>query len=123
MGRVANRIKEGKFSVNGVEYSLNINNGVNHLHGGLKGFDKKLWEWDILRPASVSITEKDVPIDVTMAGFTFRYKAKDMEEGYPGELLVEVQYLLTDRGQILMRYSALTDKHTPVNITNHTYCK
>jgi aldose 1-epimerase len=109
--------------VNGVDYSLAVNNGVNHLHGGLKGFDKKIWDWDIVHQTSISMKEGDTEVECSVAGFRFRYRSKDMEEGYPGELLVEVQYLLTSKGQILMRYSAMTDKATPVNITNHTYCK
>ena len=108
-GRVANRIAKGKFMLEGKEYSLAVNNGPNHLHGGKKGFDKVVWDAKPL-PAS----EKEQAIE-------FHYLSKDGEEGYPGNLDVTVVYALTDDDEIRMEYRAKTDKATPVNLTNHSY--
>ncbi len=105
-GRVANRIANGRFSLDGKEYELAVNNGPNHLHGGLKGFDKVLWKG--------------------MAGMdgesvTFSYQSRDGEEGYPGNLSVSVTYSLTAQNELALRYEASADKATPLNITNHSY--
>jgi aldose 1-epimerase len=107
-GRVANRIAKGKFTLDGKDYTLAINNGPNHLHGGLKGFDKVVWQ------------AKQVEINSTHA-LQLKYLSKDGEEGYPGNLEVTVTYTLTDENELRIDYSATTDKSTPVNLTNHSY--
>lgn len=107
-GRVANRIAKGKFTLNGKEYTLAVNNGPNHLHGGKSGFDKKVWK---ARPDP----EKEVPTLV------LDYRSKDGEEGYPGELNVEVTYRLLDTNAWEITYVAQADKATPVNLTQHCY--
>lgn len=108
VGRYGNRIAKGKFSLDGVEYSLVRNNSENHLHGGTKGFDKVFWNIEEV-PA-----ENGVALKLT-------YLSKDMEEGYPGNLQTEVIYTLTDDNAILFDYKATTDKKTVVNLTQHTY--
>lgn len=108
IGRFANRIREGRFTLDGESYQIPVNNGVNSLHGGTVGFDKKVWD--------------AVPIDAGGdLGLTLRYISPDGEEGYPGELTVEVTYLLTDDNGIDMRYRAWTTKPTVCNLTNHCY--
>jgi aldose 1-epimerase len=104
VGRYASRIGKGKFSIDGVEYTLIANNTGNHLHGGLVGFDKVVWE------------AEPVP-----DGVRFSYLAKDGEEGYPGNLSVEVTYTLTADNALRIDYRAATDKPTVVNLTNHSY--
>jgi len=108
-GRVANRIANGRFTLDGKEYTLAKNNGPNHLHGGLKGFDKKLWK-SKARPAGAH------SVAVEMSCFS-----PDGEEGYPGNLTLTVVYTLTDRNELRIDYKATTDKATPVNFTNHSY--
>ena len=108
-GRVANRIAKGKFTLAGQEYTLAVNNGPNHLHGGKKGFDKVVWD------------AKPLPEGQTEQAIEFHYVSKDGEEGYPGNLDVTVVYALTDDDEIRMEYRAKTDKATPVNLTNHSY--
>lgn len=108
-GRVANRIAKGKFTLDGKDYTLAVNNGPNHLHGGKKGFDKVVWDAKPLPPA-----EHEQAIE-------FHYLSPDGEEGYPGNLDVTVVYALTDDNEIRMEYRARTDKATPVNLTNHSY--
>jgi aldose 1-epimerase len=108
-GRYANRIAKAKFSLDGKEYTLAANNGKNHLHGGKVGFDKKLWSSEEL----LSIPDR--------AGVAFRYTSKDMEEGYPGNLSLVVRYILTDDNELIIDYSATTDKKTVINVTNHSY--
>jgi aldose 1-epimerase len=108
-GRVANRVAKGKFTLEGKEYTLAINNGPNHLHGGKKGFDKVVWD---AKPLAAKDNEQ---------GIEFHYLSKDGEEGYPGNLDVTVIYTLTDDNEIRMEYRASTDKATPVNLTNHSY--
>jgi aldose 1-epimerase len=108
-GRVANRIAKGKFTLDGKDYSLAVNNGPNALHGGTKGFDKKVWEF---RPG------EQVP---GFAGVDFHYLSPDGEEGYPGNLDAYVTYRLTEDNAIQIAYFATTDKPTPVNLTNHSY--
>lgn len=107
-GRVANRIKEGKFSLDGQEYTLAVNNGPNALHGGLKGWDKKNWKIE--------------DCDVAESGPFVRFGllSPDGEEGYPGEVKASVTYALHD-GQLLITYTATTTKPTVLNVTNHSY--
>ncbi len=108
IGRYTNRIANGKFILDGVEYSLAKNNGPNALHGGLKGFDKALWQAKSFQGQAE-------------AGVTFIYVSKDGEEGYPGNLKTTVTYTLTDRNELIFDYEATTDKATPINLTQHTY--
>ena len=112
IGRYCNRIAGGKFKLHGEEYKLSTNNGSNHLHGGKKGFDKKVWK---AKPVnSESRTAKS-------AGVTFSYFSADGEEGYPGNLHVSVTYLLTSTNNLEIEYKATTDTATPINLTNHAY--
>jgi aldose 1-epimerase len=104
IGRYANRIAGGKFSLNGIEYQLAQNNGANHLHGGTKGFDKRVW----------TATE-------TADHLHLEYFSKDGEENYPGNLSVAVDYSLNDENELEIDYHATTDKDTIVNLTNHSY--
>ncbi|WP_373887926.1 aldose epimerase family protein [Massilia sp. WF1] len=104
IGRYGNRIAKGRFVLDGHEYELATNNGNNHLHGGTRGFDKVLWQ------ASVEGRE-----------LRLRYRSADGEEGYPGNLDAEVVYSLNDENEIVVRFSATTDKPTPVNLTQHSY--
>jgi len=105
VGRVANRIAKGRFTLDGKSYSLATHNGPNHLHGGLKGFDKKVWKAEPQAGAAVN----------------FGYTSPDGEEGYPGTLAVTVAIALTDANELRLDYTATTDKATPVNLTNHSY--
>jgi len=108
VGRYANRIGRGRFKLKGVEYTLAANNGPNHLHGGLKGFDKVVW--------------KATPFEEKSArGVKFEYLSTDGEEGYPGNLACSVIYTLTDDNEMRLDYRAVTDKPTPVNLTHHSY--
>ena len=108
VGRYGNRIAKGQFALDGVGYRLAVNNGPNALHGGLKGFDKVLWRAEPTRDSS----------DV---GVVFRYTSADGEEGYPGQLDVEVTYTLTERDEWIIDYRATTDRATPINLTQHSY--
>ena len=108
VGRFANRIGKGKFELEGREYKLAINDGENHLHGGIKGFDKVIWQDEALE-------ESD------RVGVILKYTSKDGEEGYPGTLQVKVIYSLNKKNELKIEYYAETDKATPVNLTNHTY--
>lgn len=108
VGRYGNRIAKGRFSLDGKDYKLAVNNGANALHGGLKGFDKVVWT---ARDAS---TPEGAAVELT-------YVSKDGEEGYPGNLTVKVTYTLTDANEVQLDYSATTDKLTVTNITNHSY--
>lgn len=105
VGRVANRIANGRFTLNEKNYKLPINNGTNCLHGGLKGFDRVLWKATPLKGASVQFT----------------YTSADGEEGFPGKLDVTVIITLTDENELGIDYTAKTNKPTPVNLTNHSY--
>ncbi len=107
IGRYGNRIGDAKFSLDGKEYTLAANNGKNHLHGGIKGFDKVVWD-------------AFVP-DSSQPSLTLKYLSKDGEEGYPGNLSVTVHYTLTNDDGLKIEYDAETDKATPVNLTNHSY--
>ena len=107
-GRCANRIAAGKFSIDGNPYVLATNNGVNHLHGGTKGFDKVVWSGSpAMTPDGPSIT--------------FTYRSVDGEEGYPGNVDATVIYTLTNTNELRVRMSATTDKPTVVNLAHHTY--
>jgi len=108
VGRYGNRIGKARFKLDGKEYKLAVNNGPNALHGGLKGFDKVIWQAESF----------DKPEGV---GVVFRYTSPDGEEGYPGTLQVLVTYTLTDKNELTLDYHATTDKATPVNLTNHAF--
>ena len=108
IGRYGNRIANGKFSLNGIDYQLAINNGINSLHGGLIGFDKVLW--------SVEELNND-----QNPGIKLTYFSKDMEEGYPGNLQIDVTYILTKENELKIFYEAITDSSTIINLTNHSY--
>lgn len=108
IGRIANRIKDSKYTLNGVEYSLFPNDGKNSAHGGEIGFNKRMWH----------VTELDSDTDPAIE---LTYVSPDMEENYPGTLTVKVTYTLTSEGGIKMRYQATTDKDTIINLTNHSY--
>ncbi len=108
VGRYANRIAKGKFTLDGKEYTLATNNGPNHLHGGKKGFDKVVWK-------AKPVEKKD------SVGVVFTYTSPDGEEGYPGKLSNTVTYSLTDDDKLKMEYEATCDKPTVLNLTNHAY--
>jgi len=108
IGRVANRIAKGKFRLGGQEYTLATNNGPNHLHGGNKGFDKRVWKAQVV-PAADGVAVK------------FTYVSGDSEEGYPGAMTVSVTYTLTNRNELRFDYTATSTKATPINLTNHSY--
>ncbi|HEY1380181.1 MAG TPA: aldose epimerase family protein [Gemmataceae bacterium] len=108
-GRVANRIAKGKFTLDGKDYSLFVNNGPNALHGGKKGFDKKVWEFR---------KGEQVP---GFPSVDLHYRSPDGEEGYPGNLDAYVSYRLGDDNDLRIDYFATTDKPTLVNLTNHSY--
>jgi aldose 1-epimerase len=104
IGRYGNRIAHGRFTLDGKDYQLPTNNGNNHLHGGDPGYDKVLW---------TATSQPD--------GLAMRYRSPDGEQGYPGNLDVTVVYSLTDDNEIVVRFHAVTDQPTPVNLTQHSY--
>jgi len=108
VGRYGNRIGKGRFILDGTTYTLATNNNGNHLHGGIKGFDKVVWDDEpVWRPDGV--------------GVKLSYLSKDAEEGYPGNLNATVIYVLTNKNELRIEYEATTDKATPVNLTHHGY--
>lgn len=104
-GRFANRIKDGKFTLDGKEYTLAQNNGGNALHGGIEGFNAKVWEVKAVLENSIRM----------------QYVSPDGEEGYPGTLYCQVTYTLTDDNELKIKYEATTDKPTVIGLTNHSY--
>ena len=104
-GRFANRIKDGKFSIDGVEYTLPINNGTNSLHGGIHGFNEKVW-------TVKSVAQQQLVLELF---------SPDGEEGYPGNLTVTATYMLSDENEVKIHYEATTDKPTVIGLTNHSY--
>ncbi len=108
VGRYSAQIKDSKFTLDGQEYQLNANCGANNLHGGTVGFDKKMWD------------AEEVKTD-NAVGVKFSLLSQDMEEGYPGNVNVEVTMLLTRKNEIKIDYNATTDKATPLSLTNHSY--
>lgn len=108
IGRYGNRIAKGEFTLDGKKYSLARNNGAHHLHGGVTGFDKVVWN------ASTAA-------DDNSSTLTLKYLSPDGEEGYPGNLNVTVDYTLTDKNELIINYLAATDKATPLNLTHHSY--
>jgi len=109
VGRYANRIAKGKFTLDGKAYSIPVNNGVNSLHGGSKGFDKVLW------------TVGEVQHDAGKASVTLSYVSPDGDMGYPGKLTASVTYTLDEENRLSIDYRATTDKTTIVNLSNHAY--
>jgi aldose 1-epimerase len=108
VGRYANRIAQGRFTLDGIAYALSRNQGAHHLHGGAAGFDKRLWRAE---PALGS----------DRASLTLQRVSVDGEEGYPGNLAVSVHYSLNNDNELRIQYRALTDRATPVNLTHHSY--
>jgi len=108
IGRYGNRIANGRFTLDGVEYQLDVNNGVNHLHGGADGFHRRLWT------AETFNTPKS-------AGLILTYASPDCEQGYPGNAEVTVIYELRNDNELRIAFHAIADKATPMNLTNHAY--
>ncbi len=108
VGRYAARVKDGKFTVSGEDYSVATNDGPNHLHGGVVGFDKQVW------------TAKEITVE-NGVGVRFSLLSKDGDEGYPGNLTVTIDYILTDDNALKINYIANTTKDTPLSLTNHSY--
>jgi aldose 1-epimerase len=108
VGRYANRIAKGKFSIDGVEYKTPLNDGQNTLHGGPAGWHSVIWNTEVVK-------------DSEQPAVRFTYSSPDLEEGFPGNVTAEVKYTWTDNNEIIMDYKCSTDKKTVVNITNHAY--
>jgi aldose 1-epimerase len=106
VGRYANRILGARFTLDGKTYQLTANEGRNHLHGGAEGFDKRTWRQEAAKGGNEVV---------------LTYVSPDGEEGYPGELVVRVRYLLHDSNELVIEYHATTDKPTHVNLTQHSY--
>jgi aldose 1-epimerase len=109
VGRYANRISQGRLMLDGAEIRLSVNNDGNHLHGGFEGLHRKVWT---LHSRISSAVEE---------GIVLEYLSPDGEEGYPGNLRIQVSYVLDKTGRFSIGYTAVTDKSTPVNLTNHSY--
>lgn len=107
-GRVAGRIKEGTFELEGKTHHLDQNDGKNHLHGGSKGFDKQIWGYTLFEEADE-------------AGVTFTLTFPDGEDGYPGTLEMSVTYLLNEQNELTVKYEGVSDASTLLNVTNHSY--
>lgn len=105
VGRYASRIKDGKFSVDGKDYQVDVNDGSNHLHGGVGAFDKRVWTVDRADGNSLKMS----------------LQSPDGDGGYPGNLTVSITYTLTDDNELVMDYGGTTDAATPLSLTNHTY--
>ncbi len=108
IGRVANRIAKGTFTLNGVTYHVPVNNGPNSLHGGTRGFDKVVWQAEAVAGSADPAVK-------------FTHRSPDGDQGYPGNLVATVTYTLTGENGLRLDYTATTDKATPVNLTNHSY--
>jgi aldose 1-epimerase len=108
IGRYANRIANAKFTLDGIEYNLPVNNRPNTLHGGRNGWFSKVWNAEILKKSKIPAVK-------------FSYVSPDMEEGFPGTVTIEVIYSWTDKNEIIIDYSATTDKRTVLSVTNHAY--
>jgi aldose 1-epimerase len=108
VGRYANRIANAKFTLDGVEYNLPVNNKPNTLHGGRNGWFSKVWN-------------AEIPENKKQPSVKFSYISPDMEEGFPGTVTIEVTYTWTDKNEIIIDYAASTDKKTVINVTNHAY--
>lgn len=108
VGRYANRIAKGKFTIDGVEYTTPLNNGPNTLHGGPLGWHSVVWETEVIKESIAPAVK-------------FSYLSPDMEQGFPGNVKIEVVYTLTDSNEVVMDYTWTTDKKTIVNVTNHSY--
>ena len=108
IGRVGNRISKGKITLEGKEYQLALNNGPNHLHGGITGFDKRMWRGEAM-------------VEEEKVGILFSYFSPDMEENYPGNLNVSCLYTLNNNNELSIDYFGTTDQTTLINLTNHTY--
>lgn len=104
-GRFANRIKDGKFNIDGVEFTLPINNGTNSLHGGIHGYNEKVW-------TVKSVSQQELVLELF---------SPDGEEGYPGNLTIKATYILSDENEVKIHYEATTDKPTIIGLTNHSY--
>lgn len=105
IGRYANRIASGRFTLNDIDYELAVNNGPNHLHGGKQGFESVVWNAEKIATNEIMFTRV----------------SPHLEEGYPGNLMVKVNYTLTDANELKIKYTAETDKKTVVNLTHHSY--
>jgi aldose 1-epimerase len=108
IGRYGNRIAKGKFSLDGQTYTLATNNGANHLHGGVKGWDKAVWAFDAFQHGDG-------------VGVVLTHTSKDGDEGYPGTVKAKVTYTLTEKNELVIDYEATTDKATVINLTQHSY--
>jgi len=108
VGRYGNRLAKAQFALGGKTYKLAANNGVNHLHGGKRGFDKVIWD----------MATRDTPQGSSVI---FTRTSPDGEEGYPGNVHATVTYTLTDKNELIVEYRATTDKATPINLTQHSY--
>jgi aldose 1-epimerase len=116
VGRFANRIGRGRFTLDGKEYALAVNNGPNHLHGGLRGFTHRLWDATVIDEVRLPGAKES-----ELVGVGFHYVSADAEEGYPGRLSVHVAYIVHRDNRLTISYEAETDAPTVLNLTNHCY--